>query len=64
MKKIYNKTDNSKVTITEEHYKNIQGLSEAEILKRAESDPDAQPLTNEQLSKFKRVNPFIGVLYQ
>jgi len=30
-------------------------FNEAEIHKRAKADPDAQPLTKEQLSKFKPV---------
>jgi len=34
-------------------------FNEAEIHKRALSDPDAQPLTEKQLRKFKRVNAFI-----
>ncbi len=32
-------------------------FNEAEIHKRALSDPDAQPLTEKQLKKFNRVNP-------
>jgi len=35
-----------------------KSFNEAEIHKRALSDPDAQPLTTKQLKKFKRVNPF------
>jgi len=33
-------------------------FNEAEIHKRAMADPDAQPLTKEQLAKFRPVNPF------
>ena len=30
-------------------------FNEAEIKRRAQSDPDAQPLTHQQLAKFQRV---------
>ena len=33
-------------------------FNDFEIHKRAKADPDAQPLTQAQLNKFKRVNPF------
>lgn len=35
----------------------IDDMSDKELHKRALSDPDAQPLTKEQLKHFKRVNP-------
>ena len=35
----------------------ISNMSDEELHKRALSDPDAQPLTEEQLKHFKRVNP-------
>jgi len=35
-----------------------KNFSDAEIHKRAKADPDAQPLTDEELAKFRRVNPF------
>ncbi len=34
-------------------------FSEGEIHRRALADPEAQPLTGEQLAMFRRVNPFI-----
>jgi len=35
----------------------ISNMSDEELHKRALSDPDAQPLTKDQLKHFKRVNP-------
>ncbi len=35
-----------------------QHFSDSEIHERAKADPGAQPLTSEELAKFKRVNPF------
>lgn len=35
----------------------VDNMSEEELHQRALSDPDAQPLTEEQLKRFKRVNP-------
>jgi len=35
----------------------LEKLSEQELHEAALSDPDAQPLTEEQLKRFKRVNP-------
>jgi hypothetical protein len=53
----YQKTDGSTVTITEEDYKQIQGLSDEEKEERAKSDPDAQPLSDDELDKLKPVHP-------
>ncbi len=36
-------------------------FNDAEIHRRAKSDPEAQPLTAKQLDKFKRVNPFAAL---
>lgn len=55
--KTYQKTDGSTVTITEEHYKKSREMSEEEIHEAALSDPDAQPLGDEELKKLKSVNP-------
>ncbi|MCL7423029.1 MAG: hypothetical protein M8364_19230 [Methylobacter sp.] len=38
-------------------YKRLREMTEDEIEKNAESDPDAPLLTDEELKKFKRVNP-------
>lgn len=54
---VYKKTDGSSITITEDHYKKAREMTEEEIHEAALSDPDAQPLTEEQMKKFKRVNP-------
>lgn len=35
-----------------------KSFNEAEIHKRAKADPDAQPLTPQQLAKFKPANTF------
>lgn len=53
----YQKTDGSTVTVSEQDYKNIQGLSDEEIEHRAESDADALPLSDDELDKLKPVNP-------
>ena len=37
--------------------KTLGRMTEEEIYKAALDDPDAQPLTEEQLKHFKRVNP-------
>ena len=42
----------------------IKCKSNGEVQKGAILDPDALPQTKKQLSKFKRVNPFIGKLHQ
>ena len=33
-------------------------FNDAEIHRRAKADPEAQPLTAQQLAQFRRVNPF------
>lgn len=35
----------------------LDKMTEEELHERALSDPDAQPLTEEQMKRFKRVNP-------
>ncbi|SBS28970.1 hypothetical protein MSP8887_01012 [Marinomonas spartinae] len=35
----------------------LDSMTEEELHEAALSDPDAQPLTEEQLKRFKRVNP-------
>lgn len=37
----------------------LENMSDEEIHERALSDPDALPLTEEQLKRFKRVNPHL-----
>ena len=39
--------------------KSLEKMTEEELHKAALSDPDAQPLTEEELKHFKRVNPNI-----
>ncbi len=34
-------------------------FSDAEIIRRAKNDPEAQPLTERELSQFKRVIPLV-----
>lgn len=50
----YDPTNPPKVYIDREL---VDNMSEEELHERALSDPDAQPLTEAQLRKFKRVNP-------
>ena len=38
-------------------YERLKRMTEKEIEKNAESDPDAPLLSDEDLKKFKRVNP-------
>lgn len=53
----FEKTDGSAVTVTEDVFKKSDKMTEEEVHQGALSDPDAQPATEEQLKKFKRVNP-------
>ncbi len=54
--KTYTKADGTTVTNTEDHYKKARKMTEEEIHEAALSDPDAQPLTEEELKKLKPVN--------
>lgn len=47
IKKLKDKTD----------YERLKNMTEEEIERNAESDPDALPPTEEQLKKFKKVKP-------
>jgi putative transcriptional regulator len=38
------------------NWNKVKSLTEEQIIAAAKSDPDSQPLTREQLKKFKRVN--------
>jgi len=38
-------------------WKKVKSLTEKQIISAARADRDSQPLTREQLKKFKRVNP-------
>lgn len=38
-------------------YERLKKMSEKEIEENAASDPDAPPVSDEDLKKFKRVNP-------
>ncbi len=55
----FKKTDGSLFTVTDGHYKKMREMTEEDIHEAALSDPDAQPLTAEQLAKFEPVNPFV-----
>jgi hypothetical protein len=55
--KTYYKTDGSKVTITEDDYKKAREMTEEERHQAALSDPDALPLTEDELKLLKPVNP-------
>ncbi len=57
MSKTYQKTDDTTVTVTEEHYKKAREMSEEERHQAALDDPDALPLTDKQLKQLKPVNP-------
>ena len=48
------------VIVTASGESHAKHFNDAEIHRRAKSDPEAQPLTAQQLAKFKRVNPFAG----
>ena len=54
----YNQSDGSTFTVTDDDFKEARKMTDEEIHRAALSDPDAQPLTDEQLKKFKRVSPF------
>jgi hypothetical protein len=57
MTKTYRKADGTTVTVSDEDYKKLQELSDDEIERRAACDPDALPLSEEELKKFKRAKP-------
>jgi putative transcriptional regulator len=46
-----------KLKATKHDWREFDALTDAEILKAARSDPDAQPLSGEQLRRMKRPNP-------
>ena len=53
----YQKPNGGTFTVTEEDYQQMRAMTDEEVHKAALSDPDAQPLTEEQLQKLKPVNP-------
>ncbi len=55
----FRKKDGSSITVTEDVFKESDEMTAEEIHQGALSDPDAQPATEEQLKKFKRVNPHL-----
>jgi len=57
MKRTFRKSDGTLVTVTEKDYELIRGLTDEEIERRAASDPDALPFSEEELKEFKRVHP-------
>jgi len=52
----YRRADGSLITVREDDYKEALEMTEEEVHEAALSDPDAQPLTEEQMKKFKRVS--------
>ena len=42
---------------TKHDWREFDALTDAQVLKAARSDPDAQPLSDEQLRRMKRPNP-------
>jgi putative transcriptional regulator len=48
---------NRKPVATKRDWREADALSEAEIVKAARSDPDAQPLSDAQLKRMRRPNP-------
>ncbi|MBL1259747.1 MAG: hypothetical protein COB33_004340 [Thiotrichaceae bacterium] len=54
----YKKTDGTTFTVKEDDYTKMREMTEEEVHEAALSDPDAQPLTSEELARFRRVNPF------
>lgn len=53
----YKKSDGSTFTVSEDDYKDMRNMTDEEVHEAALSDPDAQPLTEEQLEKLKPVDP-------
>ncbi|VAW86036.1 hypothetical protein MNBD_GAMMA18-560 [hydrothermal vent metagenome] len=53
----YKKSDGSTFTVTDDDYKKMREMTDEEVHEAALSDPDAQPLTEEQLKNLKPVNP-------
>ena len=49
------KTFKAKKMISKTDWEKVKSMTEKEIISAAKSDPDAQPLTDAQLKKFKRV---------
>lgn len=46
-----------KLAVTKHDWREFDALTDAEILRAARSDPDAQPLSDAQLQRMKRPNP-------
>jgi putative transcriptional regulator len=46
-----------KTSATKHRWREADALTDAEILKAARSDPDAQPLSDAQLKRMRRPNP-------
>ncbi len=53
----YKKTDGTTFTVNEDDYTKMREMTEDEVHEAALSDPDAQPLTEDELKQFKPVNP-------
>jgi hypothetical protein len=54
--KIYSEEEIKKLK-DKTNYAHLKKMTEEEIEKNAESDPDALPPTDEQMKKFKKVKP-------
>lgn len=53
----YKKSDGTEFTLTEDDYKEMRKMTDEEVHEAALSDPDAHPLTEDQLKKLKPVKP-------
>jgi len=53
----YKKSDGSTFTVSDDDYEEMRNMTDEEVHEAALSDPDAQPLTEEQLKKLKPVDP-------
>ena len=55
--KTYRKSDGSAIDTRDIDWTEFDGMSDEEALHRAKEDPDAPPLDQDELDKFKRVHP-------
>jgi len=51
------KRDKGDPTQGKTDYERLKNMTETEVVENAKSDPDAPLLSEEELGKFKRVNP-------
>lgn len=53
----YKKSDGTTFDDSDIDWTEFDNMSDEEVHRRALADPDAQPLSKEQIKRFKRVNP-------